>query len=41
MYVTGSIDDAVVTIATTSNLFFDGFESGDPYTWTGTFPLLE
>ena len=41
IYVTGSIDDAVVTIATTSNLFFDGFESGDPYTWTGTFPLLE
>lgn len=41
LYVTGAIDDAVVTIATTSNLFFDGFESGDPYNWTGTVPLLE
>jgi hypothetical protein len=37
----GVSEDAVVTIATTSNLFFDGFESGDHYNWTGTVPLLE
>jgi len=41
LYVTGANDDAVVTVATLSNLFLDGFESGDLYRWAGTFPYLD
>ena len=41
VYVTASYDDAVVTVATTSNLFFDGFESGDPFRWASTLPFMD
>lgn len=41
IYVTGAIDDAIVTVATTSNLFFDGFESGDIFNWHEIVPLFE
>ena len=40
IYVTGAMDDAIVTVATTSNLFFDGFDSGDLYNWHETAPFL-
>lgn len=40
IYVTAAYDDSIVTLATTSNLFFDGFESGDPFRWTGTLPRV-
>jgi 6-phosphogluconolactonase (cycloisomerase 2 family) len=39
LYVTASVDDALVTIETTTNLFADGFESGDIYGWISTFPV--
>jgi len=41
LYVTAAYDDSIVTIATTSNLFFDGFESGDVFRWGGTIPFME
>lgn len=41
VYVTSAYDDSLVTVATTSNLFFDGFESGDLFSWGQTLPLLE
>lgn len=41
LYLTGSYDDSIVTIATLSNLFFDGFESGDAFRWEATVPMLE
>jgi len=41
LYVTAGYDDAIVTVATTSNLFFDGFESGDLFGWAATLPLME
>ncbi len=41
LYVTGAYDDSIVTVATLSNLFFDGFESGDAFRWAETIPMLE
>jgi len=41
LYVTGAYEDSVVTVATLSNLFFDGFESGDAFRWEATLPMLE
>lgn len=41
LYVTAGYDDAIVSVATTSNLFFDGFESGDLFRWASTLPLME
>lgn len=41
LYVTGAYDDSIVTVATLSNLFFDGFESGDAFRWEATVPMLE
>jgi len=41
LYVTGAYDDSIVTVATLSNLFFDGFESGDLFRWEVTIPMLE
>lgn len=41
LYVTGAHDDSIVTVATLSNLFFDGFESGDLFRWQETIPMLE
>lgn len=41
LYLTGADDDSIVTVATLSNLFFDGFESGDLFRWESTLSLLE
>ncbi len=41
LYVTGAYDDSIVTVATLSNLFFDGFETGDLFRWERTIPIAE
>jgi 6-phosphogluconolactonase (cycloisomerase 2 family) len=41
LYVTAAYDDSLVTIATTSNIFADGFESGDHYRWYRAVPRLD
>lgn len=41
IYVTAAYDDSLVTVATTSSLFADGFEFGDLFGWGGTQKLTE